>query len=153
MGFFSSIGKFFTGGLSGVIDSIGDAIDKNVTSDAERLALKNELEREMNNFKSRTLDHIESMDKEISDRHKNDMQSDSWLSKNVRPLTLVVLTATTMIFAYATTFADLTELQIRTLEGWLPLLQALLLAAYTFYYGGRSFEKYKGIPKDRKPLK
>lgn len=153
MSFFSSIGSFFTGGFSSAIEAIGDAIDKNVTSDEERLVLKNELQREMNNFKSRTLDHIESMDKEISERHKNDMQSDSWLSKNVRPLVLVVLTATTMGFAYATTFADLTELQIRTLEGWLPLLQSLLLAAYTFYFGGRSFEKYKGVSKDRKPLK
>ena len=142
MSWFSDI---FSSGVSGVIDSVGNAIDKLSTSDEEKLQLKNELQVELDSFKATQLTHVENMEKEVSSRHKADMVSDSWLSKNVRPLSLIFLTVSTVVLAYATIFSDLTEGQVNSLEGWIPLLQSLLLGCYGFYYGGRSLEKVKNV--------
>lgn len=135
----------FSGGVSEVVTGVGDAIDSIVTSDEERLLLKNAFEKEMNNFKTNQLKHVENMEQQITDRHKVDMQSDSWLSKNIRPLVLAFLTASTIFLAYLTIFVDLTELQITSLNSWIPLLQVLLTSCYIFFFGGRSIEKLKGV--------
>ncbi|AUR84892.1 TMhelix containing protein [Vibrio phage 1.063.O._10N.261.45.C7] len=137
----------FSSGTSKLVDSVGSAIDSLVTSDEERLKLKNELNQQVSDFKKTQLSHVENLEKEISTRHKTDMQSDSWLSKNVRPVILMFLTAATVLLSYLTIFADLTELQVTALEGWLPLLQTLLISSYTFYFGGRSYEKAVKIKK------
>ena len=137
--------KLFSGGVTELVSSVGDTIDKLVTSDEERMQLKNELSQQVNDFRKSQMSHIENMEKEVSDRHKADMASDSWLSKNVRPIMLIFTIVTTMVFAWATTFADLTEMQVNTLNGWLPLLQNVLLGFVSFYVGGRSFEKFNHI--------
>ena len=134
----------FSSGVDKVVGSVGAVIDSLVTSDEERLQLKNALQKEMNNFKSEQMSHVENMEQQITDRHKNDMTSDSWLSKNIRPLTLAFLTVTTVGLSYLTIFANLTQLQIDALQSWQPLLQVLLVSAYTFYFGGRTVEKFKG---------
>lgn len=144
--------KLFSGGVSELVNSVGDTIDKLVTSDEERLTLKNELSKQMDEFKQSQMSHIENMEQQVSDRHKSDMASDSWLSKNVRPLMLIFIMVTTMLFAWFTTFADLTQMQIDTLEGWLPLLQNVLLGFVSFYVGGRSLEKFNHI-KNKKDNK
>ena len=137
--------KLFSGGVTELVSSVGDTIDKLVTSDEERMQLKNELSQQVNDFRKSQMSHIESMEKQVSDRHKADMASDSWLSKNVRPIMLIFIMVTTMVFAWATTFADLTEMQVATLNGWLPLLQNVLLGFVSFYVGGRSLEKFNHI--------
>lgn len=142
MGWFT---KLFSGGVTELVTGIGDTIDKLVTSDEERMQLKNELSQQVSDFKKSQMQHVENMEKELSDRHKADMASDSWLSKNVRPLMLIFIMIATMLFAWFTTFADLTEMQVATLNGWLPLLQNVLLGFVSFYVGGRSFEKFNHI--------
>ena len=142
--------KLFSGGVTELVSSVGDAIDKNVTSDKERMQLKNELSQQVNDFRKSQMTHIESMEKQSSDRHKADMASDSWLSKNVRPIMLIFVMVTTMCFAWVTTFSGLTELQIQTLNGWLPLLQSVLLGFVSFYVGGRSLEKFNHIKHNKK---
>ena len=137
--------KLFSGGVTELVSSVGDTIDKLVTSDEERMQLKNELSQQVNDFRKSQMSHIENMEKEVSDRHKADMASDSWLSKNVRPIMLIFTIVTTMVFAWVTTFADLTEMQVNTLNGWLPLLQNVLLGFVSFYVGGRSLEKFNHI--------
>lgn len=135
--------NLFASGASKLVDSVGNAIDNLVTSDEEREQLKNELTKEVNSFKKVQLGHVETLEQQITDRHKIDMQSDSWLSKNVRPVMLVFMTVATVVLSYLTVFTELTQLQIDTLNGWLPLLQTLLITAYSFYFGSRGFEKYK----------
>lgn len=139
--------KLFSGGVTELVSSVGDTIDKLVTSDEERLQLKNELSKQMDDFRKSQMSHIENLEKEVSDRHKVDMASDSWLSKNVRPLMLIFTVVVTMMFAWVTTFSELTEVQTQTLMGWLPLLQNLLLGFVSFYVGGRSIEKFSHIRK------
>lgn len=66
----------------------------------------------------------------ITDRHTNDMQSDSWLSKNVRPITLIYLMA---LFTLAF-FMDVPE-------SVLHMLRDLLMTVFVFYFGARTLEK------------
>lgn len=139
--------NLFSSGASKVVDSLGAAIDKLVTSDEERKQLKVALEKEMNGFKEAQLVAIADYDKEITQRHANDMKSDSWLSKNIRPLTLAFLTVATVVLAYLTIFL-LDEKSVALVEPWLDLLKVLLVTIYAFYFGSRGFEKVQAI-KDK----
>ncbi len=78
----------------------------------------------------------------ISNRWSNDMKSDSWLSKNTRPMTLIFLTLAMTIFI----ILDSTiVLEIKT--GWVSLLEALLITVYVAYFGSRGAEKITKIKK------
>ncbi len=139
--------NLFSSGAAKVVDSLGTAIDKLVTSDEERKKLKVALEKEMNGFKEAQLAAMADYDKEITQRHANDMKSDSWLSKNVRPLTLAFLTIATVVLAYLTIFLLDAE-SVKMVEPWLDLLKVLLVTIYAFYFGSRGFEKVQAI-KDK----
>lgn len=78
----------------------------------------------------------------ISARWQSDMMSDSWLSKNTRPMALIFLTLAMTIFI----ILDSTVLlEIKT--GWVSLLEALLLTVYVAYFGSRGAEKITKIRK------
>ena len=137
---------FITGGADKLVDSVGDVIDKLSTTDEEKLKLKNELTKEMNTYKLGVLEAQNQAEKELTERLKIDMTSDSWLSKNIRPLALAFLTIMTVILAYATIFILQPE-EVALVEVWTPLLTALLVTAYTFYCGSRGMEKVTKIKK------
>ena len=78
---------------------------------------------------------------EVSKRWESDMTSDSWLSKNGRPLTLLFLTLMTTLFVFLdSTFSDFV-----VGEEWINLLKTLLTTVYVAYFGSRGIEKYKKI--------
>ena len=66
----------------------------------------------------------------VSKRWVSDMQSDSWLSKNTRPMTLIFLTLSMTIFIVL----DSTVL-LEIKDGWVSLLEALLITVYIAYFG------------------
>ena len=136
----SWITTLFSGGVSKVVDSLGTAIDKLVTSDEERGKLKVVLEKEMYNFEKTQLKAQAQYDKEVTQRHANDMKSDSWLSKNVRPFTLIFMTVTVMGLAYSTIFI-LDKEDVVLVEPWLSVFTVLLGTMYAFYFGSRGIEK------------
>ena len=73
----------------------------------------------------------------ISDRWQYDMKSDSWLSKNTRPLALIYLTVCmTMYIVF-----DSLKLAFEMKEVWIELLQTLLVTVYVAYFGSRGAEK------------
>ena len=110
---------------SSLIKSIGEAIDRNVTNAGEKMALYNELQRILN-----------EQDAELTARHAADMASDSWLSKNVRPLTLIGLLVLYLIFAL------LDGLNVLHLgAAYIDMLQQLCILVLTFYFGSRGLEK------------
>ncbi len=78
----------------------------------------------------------------ISDRWSSDMKSDSWLSKNTRPMTLIFLTLSMTIFIVL----DSTIL-LEIKDGWVSLLEALLITVYVAYFGSRGAEKITKIKK------
>jgi hypothetical protein len=83
---------------------------------------------------------IEDM-KGVTGRWQADMSSDSWLSKNVRPLMLIFLT----VFMAIAMILDSSTLGVEVDSGWIDLLKSLLMTAFVAYFGGRSFEKTKRL--------
>lgn len=120
------LAKIF-GGLLGKADKI---IDDVVTSNEEKLVLKNELEGLL--AKSE-----ESINNSVTKRWEADMVSDSWLSKNVRPLVLLFLVVCTVLMV----FIDAGSIEFEVADKWTDLLQIVLITVIGAYFGGRSMEK------------
>lgn len=138
----------FSSGVDKVIDSLGTAIDKNVTNDEERLAKRNELETLKETMKAQFDQVSAELEKEYTERLSIDMKADSWLAKNIRPLLLAFLTITTVGLAYSTIFI-LDDAQVDLIDPWVDLLKTLLITAYTFYFGSRGIEKFQAIRSGR----
>ena len=120
------ITKIF-GGLIGKADKI---IDNVVTSNEEKTILKNELEELL--IKSQ-----QSIDENVTKRWVADMSSDSWLSKNVRPMVLMFLVFCTVLMV----FIDAGSIEFNVEDKWTDLLQIVLITVIGAYFGGRSVEK------------
>ena len=80
---------------------------------------------------------------EVTKRWQSDMQSDSYLSKNTRPLTLIFLTCSLVIFILLDGF----EIDFSIDDAWVDLLKSLLITVYVAYFGSRGAEKFKSIFK------
>ena len=124
--------KIFSSGATELVKGVGGVIDNLTTSKEEKL----EAERKIQDL---IANHEVEMEKNITERWAMDMQSDSWLSKNIRPLVLVFLVVSTvlMIFIDAGTITFVVE------DKWTDLLQLVLITVIGAYFGGRSLEKVK----------
>jgi hypothetical protein len=71
------------------------------------------------------------------------MQSDSWLSKNTRPMALIFLTVSMVLLI----FVDSSGIEFTVDSGWIDLLKSLLITVYVAYFGSRGAEKFKSISK------
>jgi len=80
----------------------------------------------------------------VSDRWKSDMASDSWLSKNIRPATLIYILSAYLLFA------ALSAAGISVQESYVALLGQWGMLVMTAYFGGRTVEKIMEIRKDSK---
>ena len=80
---------------------------------------------------------------EVSKRWASDMKSDSWLSKNTRPMSLIFLTVSMIMLILMDSF----DWQFGVSEGWVDLLQTLLVTVYVAYFGSRGAEKFQTIRK------
>ena len=128
----SILGKMFSGGAADLINSVGDVVDNLHTSKEEKLAAQHKIKKLVANYEV-------EMEKNITDRWKADMNSDSWLSKNVRPLILIFLVVSTVLMI----FIDAGTIQFTVEQKWTDLLQLVLITVIGAYFGGRSFEKSK----------
>lgn len=150
MGWIKSI---FSKKTASVIDSTGNAIDKIFTNEEERIQAKTAFEHGIKQLENEMVQevnkHIQTLEKERTDRHANDMKSDSWLSKNVRPMTLIFMTFIVTLLAFSTIFGVLSEKQAEVAMGWIPFFQSVMLTLYGFYFGARTWEKVSKIKKDK----
>ena len=128
----SILKKIFSAGASNLVESVGGVIDDLVTTDDERMAAKAKL-------KQIVLDHEAKMEQNITDRWSADMKSDSWLSKNVRPLVLLFVIVCTMLLI----FIDAGAIDFTVEEKWTDLLTMVLITIIGAYFGGRSIEKVR----------
>jgi len=126
------LGKIFSSGATELVKGVGGVLDNLITSKEEKLEAEQKVKELVSSYE------IE-MEKNITERWKMDMQSDSWLSKNIRPLVLVFLVVSTvlMIFIDAGTINFIVE------DKWTDLLQLVLITVIGAYFGGRSLEKVK----------
>ncbi len=127
-----------------VISDIGGdlikAADGLFTSDDERLKAKNIFQKIINKGEESLRNAKLQQEKERTERHKIDMQSDSWLSKNVRPLSLVFLLFVVSIFA----LTDGNVGQFKVGADYISLFRDLLILVFGFYFGSRGVEKVAG---------
>jgi|TARA_R100001510_G_C7653684_1_gene212040 hypothetical protein len=126
------LGKIFSGGAVDLVKGVGSVIDNLHTSDEEKLAAEQKIKELVANYQV-------EMEKNITSRWQADMKSDSWLSKNVRPLVLIFLVVCTMLLI----FIDAGQLKFNVKDSYIDLLQLTLITVIGAYFGGRSFEKIK----------
>ena len=126
------LGNLLSGGAADLVKGVGGVIDNLHTSKEEKL----EAERKI---KELIATYEVEMEKNITARWEADLKSDSWLSKNVRPLTLIFLIVCTMLLI----FIDAGALDFEVKSSWVDLLQLVLITVIGAYFGGRSLEKVK----------
>ena len=126
------LGKLFSGGAADLVKSVGGVLDNLTTSKEEKLEAERKIKELMANYE------IE-MEKNITGRWEADLKSDSWLSKNVRPLVMIFLIVCTMLLI----FIDAGALDFEVKSSWVDLLQLVLITVIGAYFGGRSLEKVK----------
>ena len=120
----------FLGG--GVVKQVGDVIDNLSTSEEERLEAKRKMEEVLMQAESQAQE-------QVTRRWEADMKSDNWLSKNIRPLICIFLTA---IFVVLSVFdGNMGDFVIQ--ESYIPIYQTLLITVYGAYFAGRSIEKIR----------
>ena len=128
----SILTKMFSGGAADLIKSVGGVVDNLTTSKEEKLEAERKIKELIANYE------IE-MEKNITSRWEADLKSDSWLSKNVRPMTLIFLIVCTMLLI----FIDAGAINFNVKDSYVDLLQLVLITVIGAYFGGRSFEKVK----------
>ena len=84
--------------------------------------------------------------KEVSKRWESDMKSDSWLSKNTRPMSLIFLTAMTIAFIWVDSHE---HLSFTVEQEWISLLKTLTTTVYVAYFGSRGAEKFKSMSNNK----
>ena len=126
------LGNLLSGGAADLVKGVGGVIDNLHTSAEEKLEAERKIKELVANYEV-------EMEKNITSRWQADLKSDSWLSKNVRPLVLIFLIVCTMLLI----FIDAGALKFEVKSSWGDLLQLVLITVIGAYFGGRSFEKIK----------
>jgi len=126
------LGTIFSGGAKDLVEGVGGVIDDLHTSKEEKLEAEQKIKELIASYQT-------SLEKEISSRWQADMKSDSWLSKNVRPLVLIFLVISTVLLI----FIDAGIINFVVEAKWTDLLQLVLITVIGAYFGGRSLEKTK----------
>ena len=126
------LNKLFAGGAADLIKNVGGVIDNLHTSKEEKREAENKI-------KDMIMGYEAEMQKQVTERWKVDMASDSWLSKNIRPLVLIFLCVSTVLLI----FIDAGVISFEVKASWVDLLQLVLITVIGAYFGGRSLEKVK----------
>ena len=128
----SVLTNLLSGGAAKLVKSVGGIIDNLHTSKDEKLAAELKIKELVASYEA-------EMQKQVTERWRMDMQSDSWLSKNIRPLVLVFLVVSTVLLM----FVDAGTIRFKVEDKWTDLLQLVLITVIGAYFGGRSLEKVK----------
>tara|TARA_R110000782_G_scaffold227265_2_gene314034 strand:+ start:400 stop:852 length:453 start_codon:yes stop_codon:yes gene_type:complete len=142
----TKVGKFLKKIGSSIIDKAEDVLPdsgfygilKNLISKDSKLTPKDKETA----LKLLEMDVVEMQ--EVSKRWESDMKSDSWLSKNTRPMTLIFLTISTVFIILLDSF----NIDFGVNIEWIDLLKSLLITVYVAYFGSRGVEKFKAIGKE-----
>ena len=126
------LSKIFSTGATELVKGVGGVLDNLTTSKEEKLEAEQKIKELVATYEV-------EMEKNITSRWEADLKSDSWLSKNVRPLTLVFLIVCTMLLI----FIDAGAISFNVKDSYVDLLQLVLITVIGAYFGGRSLEKVK----------
>jgi hypothetical protein len=139
----TKLGQFLASKGSDIVGLVGDTLPnqgllgvlKNVIDKDSTLAQ----EDKETALKLLEMDSIEMQ--EVSKRWSSDMSSDSWLSKNTRPMSLIFLTISMVCLILLDSF----NIQFSVDSSWVDLLKTLLVTVYVAYFGSRGAEKFRAI--------
>ena len=123
----------------GVIKEVGDVIDKLTTTEEEKLLIKKQIQEIMDKANA-------DAEGQITRRWESDMKSDSWLSKNTRPMALIFLSFMAIAFIWVDSHH---EISFTVEQEWIGLLKQLLTTVYIAYFGSRGVEKFKSISNNK----
>ena len=124
--------NLLSGGAAELVKNVGGVLDNLTTSKEEKLEAERKIKELIANYEV-------EMEKNITARWEVDLKSDSWLSKNVRPMVLIFLIVCTMLLI----FIDAGALKFNVKDSYIDLLQLVLITVIGAYFGGRSLEKVK----------
>lgn len=145
----TKVGAFLSKAAPGILGTVGDVLpDQGVLGMVKNLIQKEPdtvlpPEDKEKAMKLLEMDIIEMQ--EVSKRWESDMKSDSWLSKNTRPLSLIFLTISMVILIILDSF----QWTFTVDTGWVELLKTLLVTVYVAYFGSRGAEKFKSISNNK----
>ena len=126
------LNKIFSAGATELVKGVGGVLDSLTTTKEEKLEAARKI-------KELVYNREQEMQKQVTNRWEADMKSDSWLSKNVRPLVLIFLVVSTVLMI----FIDAGTIKFVVEPKWTDLLQLVLITVIGAYFGGRSLEKTK----------
>tara|TARA_R110000851_G_scaffold262259_2_gene414804 strand:+ start:261 stop:698 length:438 start_codon:yes stop_codon:yes gene_type:complete len=134
----TKVGRFLEKSGSSIVDTLGNALpDSGLLAIVKNLIQKQPMPvaDKKEALKLLDLDIIEAQ--EITKRWQSDLNSDNKLSKNVRPLTLIFMTISLILFI----FLDSTFIDFEFEEVHIETLKHLCSVVFIAYFGGRSYEK------------
>ena len=126
------LSKIFSSGVGEAVEKVGGVLDNFITTKEEKAQALNEINKVF-------LDAEAKIQQEVSARWNADMASDSWLSKNIRPMVMIFLVVSTVLLI----FIDAGKITFVVKDTWVDLLQLVLITVIGAYFGGRSVEKIK----------
>jgi uncharacterized membrane protein (DUF106 family) len=130
--------KIFQWLTGSIISEVGNVIDKLTTTKEEKFEAQRLIQEILEKADSEAQE-------QVSRRWEADMKSDSFLSKNIRPMVLIFLTAVFSILV----FFDGNIGEFRVTKEYVPIFQTLLMTVYGAYFVGRSWEKTKSITNNK----
>lgn len=139
----TKVGKFLSKAAPGILGTVGDVLpDKGVLGVVKNIISKDEQLPPEDKEKAMKLLEMDIAEmSEVSTRWVSDMKSDSWLSKNTRPMTLIFLTLSMVLFIILDSFNWGWSVE----TAWVDLLKTLLVTVYVAYFGSRGAEKFQSI--------
>ena len=141
----TKVGAFLASKAPKVLSAIGDVLpDQGTLGLVKNIISSDNKIKAVDKEEAMRLIELDMQElKEVSSRWRADMKSDSWLSKNTRPLALVFLTVSSVFMMAVDSF----HLQFDVDESWINLLKTLLVTVYVAYFGSRGAEKITKINK------
>ena len=131
-------------GLDDIVGAGLKILDKVIPDPEQKAKAQLELQKLANEGHLAEIQADINEQQEITKRQQADMMSDSWLSKNIRPMTLVFLLTT------YTTFAMMSAWEIEVNNNYVELLGQWGMLIMSFYFGGRTLEKVMEMKKNAK---
>ena len=141
----TKVGAFLTERAPNIVSQVGEFLpDQGALGIVKNLITSdNDIEPKDKETALKLLEQDIQEMKDVSARWDSDMKSDSWLSKNTRPLALIYLTLASTILMIIDSFHTMFDVD----NAWVELLKTLLITVYGAYFAGRSIEKVRKVTK------
>jgi len=126
-----------------VLDTVGELLpDQGALGVVKRLIdlEPNMSAQEKMEFEKMLMEYESNAQDNVTERWKSDMMSDSWLSKNIRPMILMYLILSFTIFVVTDSIENV---GFNINESYIDVFSVLMTTAFTAYFAGRSYEKVR----------